>query len=178
MNWPWLYVTWQWYQLICTIYITLLWPDFSLNKEWYGTACKSDHPLYQRSAEVFNQKMSSCMCSLWLNRNIMEPGRQFTRSCCKKLPRITVWWLASKVIASRSTSTVFCPKIFGSWSGTPFVIVFPTENFGSLLTGFDLLLWQKNGSEDPATHGPYMVPHHMLPTSSCPTANHDVDDYN
>ena len=52
------------------------------------------------------------MCSLWLNRNIMEPGRQFTRSCCKKLPRITVWWLASKVIASRSTSTVFCPKIF------------------------------------------------------------------
>ena len=65
----------------------------------------------------------------------------------------------------------FAQKYFSSWSGTPFVIVFPTENVGR----FDLLrLLQKNGSEDWATHGPYMARDHMLPTRWCPTADHQI----
>ena len=53
----------------------------------------------------------------------------------------------SKVIALRFASTLFCPKIFGPWSGTPFMIVFPTENFRTTglpveLAGWSVL-WQK-----------------------------------
>ena len=51
--------------------------------------------------------------------------------------------LLQKSLLRAQLQQFFAQKYFGSWSGTPFIIVFPTENFGSLLTGFDLLLWQK-----------------------------------
>ena len=96
-------------------YLVQILPDHGITSSVQCTlpmTCLWKGPSFVRSEQVFNQQISSCMCSLWLNRNITGAGRQFTRCCCKKLLRITVWWLASKVIASRSTSTVFCPKIF------------------------------------------------------------------
>ena len=93
------------------------------------------------------------------------------KSCCESL----CGDLLQKSLLRAQLQQFFAQKYFESWSGTPFVIVFPTENFGSMRAGFDLLLlWQKNGFEDPATHGPYMVLHHMPPTPSCPTANHQI----
>ena len=96
--------------------------------------------------------MSCCVAACFqFNRNITESRRrQFTSSYSKNPLRINVWWLALKLTASRSTSTVFCPKIF--WS----VI---RNAFRDCVSNWKC--WNsaraKNGSEDPATHGPYMV---------------------
>ena len=105
--------------------------------------------------------MSCCVAACFqFNRNITESRRrQFTSSYSKNPLRINVWWLALKLTASRSTSTVFCPKIF--WS----VI---RNAFRDCVSNWKC--WNsaraKNGSEDPATHGPYMERHHMLPTAN------------
>ena len=111
--------------------------EFSLNKQWNETALWSSFILDQYST---NKYLVVCL--------VQNIESQYEGSTAVAVYEV----LLQKPAANHCVVTCFkhslllvqlqqffAQKYFGSWSGTPFVIVFPTENVGR----FDLLLAKK-----------------------------------
>ena len=117
-QWPNLTKIWKWcHSVYISPFHDMTWLRvFSELTVICGQYLKYNHPFCKLIPSIQPSKsLVVCIVPMIESQYRGSMGWQFTRSCCKNSLGITVWWLASKVIASRSTSTVFCLKIL--WVG-------------------------------------------------------------